>query len=721
MKKTTILLAGASMLALGIPALTIPANAAASGPFADVPADHWAYQSVDTLQKAGIVIGYPDGTYGGKRAMTRYEFAVAIARLLPLLNSNGNTNGATKDDLAALRQDLEQKLQANSDAIDALTKLVDEFQPELQRLGQDVAAVKARLDALDARVAAVEEEQRRVRFWGDLNVIAEAANVTKGASGAALDENGNPIDAHYDYAYDTYGSDTAHFLPSSGGAPQLGVYDKHLLGSTSVYNDFLLTVKGKISDTATANVKLDFGDYLSTLGDVASPGGTTTGFSASNANLYEAYLNSPVSLGPLGGASLWAGRFPNQETAYTLRQVDADVYTSLYQTDSGNIETDGAKVNFRLGPVGLATWAGKFDSAPYNQPYAGSVGFGTAGYYSGYLAPGFGYSPTVLATFTGTPATGGQYGARPGFWGAYSSVFGGNPYPFAGGTLNPYTHASPLNDGAGLRATIGNSNRGVLGFTVEQFGTTGAYSDPNRPGHQFDRVSVYGADFNGAFPIIGRTGLTLNANYDISAQGYDNGFNDAGNNFRYTATDDQIGYTFGALSIKGGYQYVGPEYSAPGYWGRVGDWSDPTNVRGGVVSGKYVFGPKLSLDADYEGYTAAYGTEQDGSPINSPLGQGDKLSHYRVGLGYGLSSKYAVDLGYEESDWNLKNAEGTLNHGGDPKETYITLGLGHSISQNASFKFTYQIDQYSDKGTGFDGPVGDTTGNIAVGQFALKF
>ena len=82
MKKQLAVLAGAGLglgLILGTPHISLAQGGAASGPFADVPADHWAYQSVDTLQKAGIVIGYPDGTYGGKRAMTRYEFAVAIA------------------------------------------------------------------------------------------------------------------------------------------------------------------------------------------------------------------------------------------------------------------------------------------------------------------------------------------------------------------------------------------------------------------------------------------------------------------------------------------------------------------------------------------------------------------------------------------------------------------------------------------------------------------
>ena len=96
MKKYLTLAAGATMLlgtAVGIAlpatahAQAAPATGAASGPFADVPADHWAYTAVNTLQKAGIVIGYPDGTYGGRRAMTRYEFAVAIARLLPQINN----------------------------------------------------------------------------------------------------------------------------------------------------------------------------------------------------------------------------------------------------------------------------------------------------------------------------------------------------------------------------------------------------------------------------------------------------------------------------------------------------------------------------------------------------------------------------------------------------------------------------------------------------------
>ena len=59
-----------------------PAAQAQAAPFLDTPTNHWAYEAVQDLAKKGIVIGYPDGTYGGKRPMTRYEFAVALDRAL---------------------------------------------------------------------------------------------------------------------------------------------------------------------------------------------------------------------------------------------------------------------------------------------------------------------------------------------------------------------------------------------------------------------------------------------------------------------------------------------------------------------------------------------------------------------------------------------------------------------------------------------------------------
>ncbi len=50
--------------------------------FPDVPENHWAYEYVNGLIAKGIIEGYPDGTFGGDRAMTRYEFAAMLFRAM---------------------------------------------------------------------------------------------------------------------------------------------------------------------------------------------------------------------------------------------------------------------------------------------------------------------------------------------------------------------------------------------------------------------------------------------------------------------------------------------------------------------------------------------------------------------------------------------------------------------------------------------------------------
>ncbi|MGC9317621.1 MAG: S-layer homology domain-containing protein, partial [Armatimonadota bacterium] len=67
MRKTVAVLALAMLIAVPAFAQTSPADT--------VPFDHWAYDAVQQLVEEGIIIGYPDGTFKGDRAMTRYEFA----------------------------------------------------------------------------------------------------------------------------------------------------------------------------------------------------------------------------------------------------------------------------------------------------------------------------------------------------------------------------------------------------------------------------------------------------------------------------------------------------------------------------------------------------------------------------------------------------------------------------------------------------------------------
>ncbi len=106
MKKSLVL---AMAMALGV-----TASAYAANPFSDVPAGHWAYDSINKLAAAGVIEGYGDNTFGGDKLMTRYEMAQIVAKAM--------AKGANVDKLAA------------------------EFAEELDNLGVRVANLEKKAD-----------------------------------------------------------------------------------------------------------------------------------------------------------------------------------------------------------------------------------------------------------------------------------------------------------------------------------------------------------------------------------------------------------------------------------------------------------------------------------------------------------------------------------------------------------------------------------------------
>jgi len=79
MRQTAIAVAAVLVLAMISPAF--------AQPFADTPTNHWAYDAIAELAAKGLIEGYPDGTFKGDRAMTRYEMAMVVARLLARIES----------------------------------------------------------------------------------------------------------------------------------------------------------------------------------------------------------------------------------------------------------------------------------------------------------------------------------------------------------------------------------------------------------------------------------------------------------------------------------------------------------------------------------------------------------------------------------------------------------------------------------------------------------
>ncbi len=670
MNKILTLAAGATVLfgaTLGIStqafaqAAAPATTGAASGPFADVPADHWAYSAVNTLQKAGIVIGYPDGTYGGRRAMTRYEFAVAIARLLPMVQNQIDTSQFVKTgDFQAFQNDVNNRLQQQQAALDALRALVNEFQPELEKLGADVAAINKRLDADEQRLAVVEEEQRRVKINGEFNVIGRSNISDSSTDNTPLDQNG--------YRIGTKG-------------------DKSLFSNINVYHDFLLSIDGRVSDNTHAIVKIDAGNYLSSLGSYESLDplrDENTTPVADTFSIYQAYIDAPVSFGGMSGAEAQIGRVGEQFTPFTLKAIDPDVYTNLPETNSGDVGVDGLKLGFGAGPAHVQLYAGK------NAPIDNAVLDG---------------GPNIFA------ASGAH---RPGSVTAFYGA-GGNTFP-----------ANAIDQSAGARITVGTPDTFVVGVTGLIARTTGdagplvgPYGAPsnidpykNKP---YNNLSVYGADFSGTLPFVKKSGLTLDGEVAVSPTGLDSRFGNVNSTKGDEAYYGELGYTFGPLVVKGGYKDIYTNFAAPGYWGRLGSWTNPTNVHGGIVSASYAITPDISLVGNGNFFQGQYNVGN-----TSPLGKNDKLDQYQVGVKYGLSSSSNVDLGYEWVQYDLKNDQHLLTAAGKPTEQYITLGVGHSFSQSASLKLLYQIIDYKDKNTGFD-PAGDSKGGVALTQFSVKF
>jgi len=98
--------------------------AAAANPFNDVPANHWAYNAIGTLAKAGIIDGMGDGSFQGNKTMTRYEMAQIVAK-------------------AIARED-----KANAENKALIDKLAKEFSYELQNLGVRVKALEDKVGPL---------------------------------------------------------------------------------------------------------------------------------------------------------------------------------------------------------------------------------------------------------------------------------------------------------------------------------------------------------------------------------------------------------------------------------------------------------------------------------------------------------------------------------------------------------------------------------------------
>ncbi|MEB3161025.1 MAG: iron uptake porin [Synechocystis sp.] len=102
----------------------------------DVQPTAWAYEALKSLvERYGCIVGYPDRTFRGDRALSRWEFAAGLNACMNVMER------LIQENVAVLRED-----------IDKLKRLMQEFEAELAALG-------ARIDNLEARTAFLEDHQ----------------------------------------------------------------------------------------------------------------------------------------------------------------------------------------------------------------------------------------------------------------------------------------------------------------------------------------------------------------------------------------------------------------------------------------------------------------------------------------------------------------------------------------------------------------------------------
>lgn len=139
--------------------------------FSDVQPTDWAFQALQSLvERYGCIAGYPNSTYRGNRALTRYEFAAGLNACLDRVNeliATATGDLVSKQDLATLQ------------------KLQEDFSAELTTL-------RGRVDAVEARTAELEANQFSTTTKLQGQVVAVVSDVLSGntVNGAEItDEN----------------------------------------------------------------------------------------------------------------------------------------------------------------------------------------------------------------------------------------------------------------------------------------------------------------------------------------------------------------------------------------------------------------------------------------------------------------------------------------------------------------------------------------------------
>jgi len=619
--------------------------------FKDVDREHWAYQAVENLRQKNIIIGYPDGYFRGKRTLTRYEFAVALDRLLKSIHEGREgrqgppgPTGPAGDRGATGEVGPIGPPGMTPEEVATLRRLTQEFRDELASLGQTVAGINRKLDNLAKEVA---ELRTRLDNMPQIYGVAWMGIRSDRANGGYVDRDGRPF--------------------GIGGPSGSG-----LVNTPFVAHQYLLGVKANIPGGAKLDAAITSNNYKNFLGGneaVIGPLNVNP-----NADTYVHHLVISTPFTGLGrGSAFSIGRQPIRLGHLTLWKPDVDRTFMNPIEDTGEYHIDGVRLQTNFGSVSADLFGGQFKSVTgtnggaWNSPLAGTAS-----------AP-FGYG-----------------------------VFGFGPFGNVKPAAQPFLGQMMVDQIVGVSLGLGFNlfeKAGHLRFTALDMSA----ENPGSVGLGFSNVMVLGADAD--VHISDRLTAGLDWGKSITGNGRFKTVNPHENN-AFNAT---LGYGSGGLSVNAGYRYIDPLFYAPGYWGRIGNWLNPTNIQGPTFRAAFDFSPAFGVNIGGDFYTPA----RNRGPAS--LGTDEEINRMLVGLRWDIAKNFRTTLDWEGVYYGLNK---TRTGGGagqfHPTEHYFTLGTGYNLTSNTVLGLQYTIGDFN--GKGLVTPAGTRYNfNTVTGQVAVKF
>ncbi|MFN6558842.1 MAG: iron uptake porin [Nostoc sp. ChiSLP01] len=235
--------------------------------FSDVQPTDWAFQALQSLvERYGCIAGYPNSTYRGNRALTRYEFAAGLNACLDRVNeliATATADLVTKQDLATLQ------------------RLQEEFSAEL-------ATLRGRVDALEARTAELEANQ----FSTTTKLVGEAIFAVTDIFGGNTGDVNNTVfqdRVRLDLQSSFTGKDLLHTRLAAGNATAFSQIDDGGFPIDTAEG----TQTFQIGSTGNNSVIIDWLAYYVPIGPaqvyIAATGGIHSDYVATNNPYFEDY------------------------------------------------------------------------------------------------------------------------------------------------------------------------------------------------------------------------------------------------------------------------------------------------------------------------------------------------------------------------------------------------------------------------------------------------